>query len=83
MSNETAKLPRGVVGPFVNDEYGDVTFALYALQAKGEPQRYLAREAETLRQRLLHVAGVNKINIVGERSQPPRQTARWRRSSRS
>jgi len=58
-----------VVGPFINDEYGDVTFALYALKAKGEPQRLLAREAESLRQRLLHVPGVNKINIVGERPQ--------------
>ncbi|MEG8016976.1 efflux RND transporter permease subunit [Sphingomonas sp. LR55] len=67
MSDEAPSLPRGVVGPFVNDEYGDVTFALYALKAKGEPQRSLAREAETLRQRLLHVPGVNKINIVGER----------------
>ncbi len=67
MGDEAPSLPRGVVGPFVNDEYGDVTFALYALKAKGEPQRSLAREAETLRQRLLHVPGVNKINIVGER----------------
>ncbi len=67
MGDEAPNLPRGVVGPFVNDEYGDVTFALYALKAKGEPQRSLAREAETLRQRLLHVPGVNKINIVGER----------------
>ncbi len=67
MSDEAASLPRGVVGPFVNDEYADVTFALYALKATGEPQRLLAREAEQLRQRLLHVPGVNKINIVGER----------------
>ncbi|PTW47978.1 multidrug efflux pump subunit AcrB [Sphingomonas faeni] len=67
MSDEASSLPRGVVGPFVNDEYADVTFALYALKAKGEPQRLLAREAEQLRQRLLHVPGVNKINIVGER----------------
>jgi multidrug efflux pump subunit AcrB len=56
-----------VLGPFVNDEYGDVTFALYALKAKGEPQRQLVREAETLRQRLLHVPGVKKVNIIGER----------------
>jgi multidrug efflux pump subunit AcrB len=67
MSDEAPKLPRGVVGPFVNDEYSDVTFALYALKARGEPQRLLVREAEQLRQRLLHVPGVNKINIVGER----------------
>lgn len=69
LGDEASKLPQGVMGPFVNDEYGDVTFALYALKAKGEPQRMLAREAESLRQRLLHVPGVNKINIVGERPQ--------------
>lgn len=54
----------------VNDEYADVTFALYALKARGEPQRQLVREAETLRQRLLHVPGVKKVNIIGE--QPER-----------
>jgi multidrug efflux pump subunit AcrB len=67
LTDEAARLPRGVVGPFANDEYGDVTFALYALKAKGVPERVLARDAESLRQRLLHVPGVNKINIVGER----------------
>ncbi len=65
--DETPKLPKGVAGPFVNDEYGDVTFALYALKARGEPQRLLVRQAETLRQRLLHVAGVKKVDIIGER----------------
>jgi multidrug efflux pump subunit AcrB len=69
LEDEAPKLPRGFAGPFVNDEYGDVTFALYALKAKGVPQRQLAREAEALRQRLLHVPGVKKINIVGERPQ--------------
>jgi multidrug efflux pump subunit AcrB len=67
LDDEAAKLPRGVQGPFVNDEYGDVTFALYALKAKGEPQRLLVREAEVIRQRLLHVPGVKKVNIIGER----------------
>ena len=67
LQDEAPNLPSGVAGPFVNDEYGDVTFALYALKAKGEPQRDLARQAETLRQRLLHVPGVKKVNIVGER----------------
>lgn len=70
LSDEASKLPRGVAGPFVNDEYSDVTFALYALKAKGEPLNVLAREAETLRQRLLHVPGVRKVNIIGE--QPER-----------
>ncbi|NOW48666.1 multidrug efflux pump subunit AcrB [Novosphingobium sp. SG751A] len=67
ISDETRKLPQGVVGPFVDDEFGDVSFGLYALKAKGVPQRDLAREAERLRQQLLHVPGVDKVKILGER----------------
>jgi multidrug efflux pump subunit AcrB len=70
VSDETPNLPSGVIGPFVNDEYDDVTFALFALRAHGEPQRLLVRDAERLRQRVLHVPGVKKVNIVGE--QPER-----------
>jgi len=70
LADESKKLPDGVIGPIVNDEYADVTFALYALKAKGEPQRVLVRDAERLRQQLLHVAGVKKVNIIGE--QPER-----------
>ncbi|HEX5393224.1 MAG TPA: efflux RND transporter permease subunit [Rhodocyclaceae bacterium] len=69
VSDEVINLPPGVIGPMVNDEYADVTFALFALKANGEPQRLLVREAETLRQRLLHVPGVKKVNIVGEQSE--------------
>ncbi|WP_320153824.1 efflux RND transporter permease subunit [uncultured Tolumonas sp.] len=70
ISDEAKNLPAGVIGPMVNDEYADVTFALFALKGKGEPQRRLVRDAETLRQQLLHVAGVKKVNIIGE--QPER-----------
>lgn len=69
ISDETKNLPAGVMGPMVNDEFSDVTFALFALKAKGEPQRLLARDAESLRQRLLHVPGVKKVNIIGEQSE--------------
>ena len=70
LGDEAKKLPPGVVGPMINDEYADVTFALFALKAKGEPQRLLVRDAEALRQQLLHVPGVKKVNIIGE--QPER-----------
>lgn len=69
LADEALKLPRGVIGPMVNDEYADVTFALYAVKAKGEPHRHLVRDAETLRQRLLHVPGVKKVNIIGEQAE--------------
>jgi AcrB/AcrD/AcrF family len=67
LGDEARNLPPGVLGPFVNDEYSDVSFALYALKAKGMPMRELARQAEVIRQDLLHVPGVKKINILGER----------------
>jgi multidrug efflux pump subunit AcrB len=67
LSDEARSLPTGVFGPFVNDEYADVSFALYALKAKGLPMRELARQAEVIRQDLLHVPGVKKVNILGER----------------
>jgi multidrug efflux pump subunit AcrB len=69
VSDETAHLPPGVIGPMVNDEYADVTFALFALKAKGEQQRLLVREAEALRQRMLGVPGVKKVNIIGEQQE--------------
>jgi multidrug efflux pump subunit AcrB len=65
---DTARtLPDGVLGPFINDEYSDVDFAVYALEGHGMPERQLVRVAETLRQRLLHVPGVRKVDIAGER----------------
>jgi len=64
-----SQLPAGVMGPIVNDEYSDVTFALYALKAKGKAPRLLVRDAERLRQRLLHVAGVKKVNLIGEQGE--------------
>lgn len=69
LDDEARKLPAGVIGPMVNDEFSDVTFALLALKAKGEPQRLLVRDAESLRQRLLHVPGVKKVNIIGEQTE--------------
>ncbi|WP_426157017.1 efflux RND transporter permease subunit [Pseudomonas sp. TSRC2-2] len=69
LDDEAIRLPAGVIGPMINDEFSDVTFALFALKAKGEPQRLLVRDAETLRQRLLHVPGVKKVNIIGEQAE--------------
>ncbi|MCZ7939812.1 efflux RND transporter permease subunit, partial [Agrobacterium salinitolerans] len=66
LGDEARNLPQGVLGPFVNDEYSDVSFGLYALKAQGMPMRDLVREAERIRQDMLHVPGVKKINILGE-----------------
>jgi multidrug efflux pump subunit AcrB len=67
IQDEAPKLPQGVLPPVLNDEYKDVVFATYSLEAPGLAPRLLTREAEILRQDLLHVDGVEKVNIFGER----------------
>ncbi len=69
LGDEAKNLPAGVSGPMMNDEFADVTFALFALKARGEPPRQLVRDAEALRQQLLHVPGVKKVNILGEQAE--------------
>jgi multidrug efflux pump subunit AcrB len=70
IQDESSKLPAGVLTPVLNDEYTDVVFAVYAVKARNLPLRLLTREAESMRQDLLHVDGVKKVNILGE--QPER-----------
>jgi multidrug efflux pump subunit AcrB len=67
IQDEASRLPQGVLPPVLNDEYTDVTFSVYALEAPGLPLRTLTREAESLRQDLLYVPGVKKVNVFGER----------------
>src|SRR6478672_13543327 len=62
-------LPAGVVGPNFNDEYGDVYSAIYMLTADGLSLADLKARAEDIRQRLLRVPDVNKVDIIGERPQ--------------
>jgi multidrug efflux pump subunit AcrB len=69
LGDEKPNLPQGVLGPFFNDEYSDVYFALYALQAEPLPHRQQVVLAEDLRQRLLRLPGVRKVNILGEQPQ--------------
>ena len=54
-------LPQGVVGPYFNDEFGDVFGVVYALQGEGYTPADLKSEAERLRQRLLGVRHVAKV----------------------
>lgn len=69
MQDEVAHLPRDVIGPIVNDSFSDVYFSLIALTAPGMPMRDLTREAESIRNRLQQVAGVQKAMVLGERTE--------------
>ncbi len=62
-------LPAGVIGPAFNDEYGDVYSAIYMLTADGLSLAELKTRAEDIRQRLLRVPNVNKVDLIGERPQ--------------
>ncbi|MGZ5184145.1 MAG: efflux RND transporter permease subunit [Caldimonas sp.] len=58
-------LPPGVVGPYFNDEFGDVFGTIYALSADGYSYAELKDHADQVRQRLLKVKDVNKVSIFG------------------
>jgi multidrug efflux pump subunit AcrB len=60
-----ATLPAGVIGPYFNDEFGDVYGSIYALSADGFSYQELKDEADRVRQRLLKVQHVNKVGIFG------------------
>ncbi|OYZ71828.1 MAG: multidrug transporter AcrB, partial [Rhizobiales bacterium 24-66-13] len=62
-----ANLPSGVIGPFFDDEYGDVYSALYMLSGKNVAPAELKRQAEIIRQDLLRVQNVEKVDLVGVR----------------
>jgi multidrug efflux pump len=62
-------LPAGVIGPNFNDEYGDVYSAIYMLSVDGMSLAALKTRAEDIRQQLLRVPNVNKVDIIGERPQ--------------
>jgi len=58
-------LPGGVQGPFFNDEFGDVYGVIYALQAEGFSDAEVKTFADDVRQKLLKVTDVNKVELYG------------------
>ena len=58
-------LPAGLIGPSVDDEYGDVDSILYMLTSAGADYAQMKKVAEAFRQRLLKVKNVTKVNLYG------------------
>jgi multidrug efflux pump len=58
-------LPTGIQGPFFNDEFGDVFGNIYALTAEGFDYPQLKDLAERVRDELLRVPNVGKVEIFG------------------
>ena len=62
----SADLPADLRGPFFDDEYSDVYAAILMLTAPELPQAELLPYAERLRQRLLLLQDIDKVDLVGE-----------------
>ena len=58
-------LPAGIRGPFFNDDFGDVYGVIYALEADGYANAEVKLFADDVRQQLLKVTDVNKVEIFG------------------
>jgi len=58
-------LPQGVQGPFFNDEFGDVFGVIYALDAPGFTPAEVKKFADDVRQQLLRVKDVAKVEQFG------------------
>ncbi|MBQ0959725.1 efflux RND transporter permease subunit [Ideonella sp. 4Y11] len=58
-------LPQGVIGPFFNDEFGEVYGSIYALAGDGFTNEELRQFAERVRGELLRVHDVAKVELFG------------------
>lgn len=65
MDDMRGSLPQGVQGPFYNDDFGDVYGVIYALQAPGFDHAELKTFADQVRQQLLRVQDVSKVEQFG------------------
>ncbi|MDW4551649.1 efflux RND transporter permease subunit [Defluviimonas sp. D31] len=63
-------LPAGIMGPQVNDEYGNVYSVVYMLSSEELDLGQLKDIADDIRQRLLRVPDVKKVDLFG--TQPER-----------
>ncbi|HYQ25351.1 efflux RND transporter permease subunit [Stenotrophomonas sp.] len=60
-----ATLPREIVGPFYNDEFGDTYGNIYALTGKGFDYAVMRDYADRIQLELQRVPDVGKIDLVG------------------
>src|SRR3954465_13498986 len=65
LADVLGQLPAGLLGPVVNDEFSDVDSILYMMTGEGADYAQLKKTAEGLRQKLLKVPGVTKVDLYG------------------
>ena len=62
-------LPKGINGPFINDEFGDVFGMVYALSGQGFSYAELKTYADDVRSQLLKVPAISKVEIQGSQDE--------------
>jgi multidrug efflux pump len=62
-------LPQGMVGPFFNDEFGDTFGNIYAITGEGYTYAQLKETADRIRNELLRVKDVAKVDLIGEQDE--------------
>ena len=65
VSDIRGTLPEGVVGPFFNDEFGDTFGIVFAFTSDGFTHGELRRMVEDVRQSLLGIPDIGKIELLG------------------
>ena len=58
-------LPSGTQGPFFNDDFGDVYGVIYAIESDGFNPAEVRTFADDIRQQLLRVPDVSKVELFG------------------
>jgi len=69
MTDVKADLPPDVVGPAINDEFGDVDAVLYTISGDGASYAQLKQVAEALRKRIQKLADVVKVDLYGDQGE--------------
>ncbi len=65
MEDVKSKLPKGTIGPFVNDEFGDTAMATVALLGEGYSMSEMREVARNTREQLINVPGILKVDLYG------------------
>ena len=69
VSDVTPQLPDGVIGPFVNDEFGDVFGTVIGITGDGFDYAELKEVADEVRDELLLISDVAKVDVYGDQQE--------------
>ncbi len=69
VSDVQGQLPEGATSSVVKDDFGDVMGMFYAMTADGFSDREMGDYAELLKNNILAIEGVSRVDIYGQRSE--------------